>query len=433
MAGLNADTATIVILVDLAVVVSLGSLLARLARRWGQPPVVGEIVAGIMLGPSLLGLLPGHLTTRLFPLDERPVLTVFANVGLVLFMFGVGFEADLRHMRGAQSAVVSVMIGSVLVPLAAGIGIAFFLYPGGRPAGSHVGELAFVVFVGVAMSITAFPVLARILADLELHRSRLGGFVLTCAAGGDAAAWGLLAIVLAIAGGGGWTRVGWRVGSMLLLVVLLMFAVRPLLRVALRSNVARQSDGLPLVIVLVGLLLSAWATAALGFHPIFGAFMFGAVVPRDALREVAPETPLSIEQTGRLLVPVFFVTTGLTVDLGGIGARGLLNALLVLTVACLGKFIGAAGAARLTGMDRRRSATVGVLMNSRGLTELIVIQAGVTAGVLGQRLATVMIIMAMVTTVVTLPLFRRAYNDRLRSEDAPVSPAVPDHSAAVSL
>ena len=418
------DAATAVILVDLAVVVAFGSMLARLAVRFGQPPVVGEIVAGILLGPSLLGALPGGLTNRLFPQAERPFLGVLANIGLVLFMFGVGHEIDLRRLRRASSAAATVAVGSMALPLARGVGAGLLLYPAHRAAVPHrVGELAFVLFVGVAMSITAFPVLARILSDLGLHRGELGNFALVCAAATDAAAWGLLAVVELLAAGGNWAQMGWRFAGMVLFVAVLAFAVRPLLDTVLRSGPLHRSNGRgPLAVILAGLFLSAWVTAKLGFHPVFGAFAFGAAAPKAALRESAPDVPLLIDQTGQLLVPVFFVTTGLTVDVAGIGVSGLLQILLVLAAACLGKFAGAAGAARLRGMEPRRAASVGILMNSRGLTELVVIQTGISVGAVDPGLATVLTVMAVVTTVMTVPLFDRVYVERLRREDGMLQP-----------
>lgn len=421
----SADAATAVILMDLAVIVTVGSLLARLAVRWGQPPVVGEIVAGLLLGPSLLGVLPGHLTDALFPQAERPFLGVLANVGLVLFMFAVGYEVDVHQMRQTRSTALVVAAGSVAVPLALGIGTGFLLYPMHRTAGSHdVGELSFVLFLGVAMSITAFPVLARILTDLGLHRSKLGSFSMACAAAIDAAAWGLLAVVVLLAGGGSWPRMGWRIAGMLLFVVVLVFVVRPLLSVLLQSGAMRRSLGQgPLAVILVGLLLSAWVTAKLGFHPVFGAFAFGVATPRAAMSATAPEAPLLIDRTGQLLVPIFFVTTGLTANIAGIGRSGLFQALLVLTAACVGKFVGAAGAARMRGMESRRAMAIGVLMNSRGLTELVVIQTGVSVGAIDARVATILVIMAVVTTVMTTPLFRRVYGERQQREDEAIRAA----------
>jgi Kef-type K+ transport system membrane component KefB len=241
---------------------------------------------------------------------------------------------------------------------------------------------------------------------------------MACAAGADVIAWGVLALVVAVVAGGGKLHALGLLSQMLLFTAILAFGGRRLLRVMLLSGPVRRHHGeLPLLIIIVGLLLSAWVTTELGFQPIFGGFAFGAIVPREAVREVAPEVPLLIEQASMLLVPVFFVTTGLSVNLSHLGTLGFLEALLVLVVACTGKFFGAAGAARLCGFDSRRASAVGVLMNSRGLTELVVIQVGITLGILSERLASIMIIMAILTTVAATPLFRMLYNDQLQVED----------------
>jgi Kef-type K+ transport system membrane component KefB len=412
-------TATATVLLDLSVMTAVGSFLASVAVRWRQPAVIGEIIAGILLGPTLLGALPGHLTNRLFPLQERPFLSVLANLGLVLFMFVVGFELDPAHMRQIRSSAAVVSLSSVALPFVLGMGVALLLYSANRGGAGHkVGMLPFVLFLGVAMSITAFPVLARILTGLELHRSRLGTFVMTCAAGADLMAWTMLALVAAAAVGGSQLSALRLVGEMLFFIAILGLVVRPLLRAVLLSELIRRHKGdLPLILIVVGLLLSAWVTTRLGFQPIFGAFAFGAVMPRDAVRDVAPEVPLLVEQASQLLVPVFFITTGLNVNLSSLGVRGDMEALLVLVVACAGKFFGAAGGARISGFDSRRAAAVGVLMNSRGLTELVVIQVGISLGILDSRVASMMIVMAVVTTITATPLFRLLYDTRLQHED----------------
>ncbi|WP_433889035.1 cation:proton antiporter [Streptomyces sp. CA-111067] len=427
----NADAITASVILGFATMTAVGGLLAGVAVRWRQPAVIGEIIAGILLGPTLLGLFPGNPTEVLFPLDARPFLSVLANVGLVLFMFGVGFELDLRNFRQIARPAVSVSAGSILLPLVLGAGLGVLVYPWHKGDLKHsVGVLPFALFLGVAMSITAFPVLARILTGLKLHGSGLGAFVMACAALADVIAWALLAVVVALVGDGGWTRMAGKLGGMVLFGAALTIGVRPLLRWVLRLPAVRRHDGsAPLLILVVGLLLSSWVTARLGFHPIFGAFLFGAITPRDAVDEVAAETPILIEQTSQLLVPVFFITTGLSTDISALGGRGYLEVLFVLLVACAGKFAGAALAARACGMDARRSAATGVLMNSRGLTELVVLQVGLSLGVLDSRLASAMIVMAVVTTVIASPIFRGLYDRRLQSEDEAGSPLLPGAAA----
>jgi Kef-type K+ transport system membrane component KefB len=395
------------IFLDLAVMTLVGSLLAALAVRWRQPAVIGEIIAGILLGPTLLGALPGHLTTALFPIAARPVLSALAGVGLVLFMFGIGYEIDFTHLRTARRSVISVALAGVLLPFALGAGLALLFY---RDAGHGVSRLSFVLFLGVAMAITAFPVLARIIASCGLSGTRFGTFMMSCSAGSDVVAWSVLAFVTAMITGHGLANGFVLTGVLLAYVLALVFVVRPVLGWAL-PRLREHGIGAAFPIAIVGLFLSAWVTNRLGFQPIFGAFAFGAIFPRDAVKQVAPSLPRLIERASLLLVPLFFITAGLNADIIGLGAQGWLECLLVVAVACVGKFVGAAGAARLSGIAPRRAAAVGVLMNSRGLTELVVIQVGVSLGVIDQRLTAMMIVMAVVTTVAATPLFRWLYND----------------------
>jgi Kef-type K+ transport system membrane component KefB len=418
------DAVTAIVLLDLAAMTAAGSLLAGLARRWGQPAVIGEIVAGIMLGPTMLGLLPGHLSQHLFPPGGRPFLTVLANVGLMLFMFGVGMELDVGTLKRSGSSAIAVSVVSTLVPLALGVGLAVAFYPWNRGGAHHsIHLLPFALFIGVAMSVTALPVLARILTGFRIHDHGVGAFALSCAAASDLIAWSMLAIVVALARGGGWTHVGWALAGIAAFAVALVVLVRPLLRVVLRWAPVRDRHGAPLLVLLICLLLSAWATTRLGFHVIFGAFAFGLSVPREELRRAVPEAPILVEQMSRLLVPIFFVTTGLSVDIADLGVRGLIEAALVLTAACLGKFAGAAGAARAYRIRGRKAATVGVLMNSRGLTELVVINIGLSLGVLTGSLASALVLMAVVTTMATTPLFRWLHDEKLENVE-PATPAV---------
>jgi Kef-type K+ transport system membrane component KefB len=419
----STDGITAIVLLDLAAMTAVGTVLAGLAKRWGQPAVIGEIVAGIILGPTLLGLLPGHLPQHLFPPGGRPFLTVLANVGLVLFMFGVGLELDLGTIRRSGSSALAVSLVSTLVPLGLGIGLAFAFYPWNRGDPQHPTRLLpFALFLGVAMSITALPVLARILTSLKVHDRGIGAFALTCAAASDLMAWSMLAIVVALTKGGGWAHVTWALGGIVAFSAALIVGVRPLLRATLRWSPIRRHHGAPLVVLLIFLLLSAWATTKLGYHAIFGAFAFGLAVPRDALREAVPEAPILVEQMSRLLVPIFFITTGLTINIADLGVRGLAEAGLVLAAACLGKFAGAVGAARAYRMRGREAASVGVLMNSRGLTELVVINIGLSLGVLTGTLAAALVVMALVTTVATTPLFRRLTDEDLEDIKAPRAP-----------
>ena len=390
----------------LALIVAVGHVCGRFAQRVRQPVVVGEIVAGIALGPSLLGLVPGDLTERLLPEEIHPYLQVLAQLGLILFMFGIGYRFDGSHLRGQGRQVTAVSLASMALPFALGAGLAWSMVPWfDRSQMKTDGVLTPALFLGAAMSVTAFPVLARIITERGLQKERIGHMSVACAAVQDFLAWSVLALVVALANeSGAGPLIGMAVWSALLLAGL-VWLVRPALT-WLFSQEDRWHAGSARVhsILIVGLLLSAWATDAIGLHAVFGAFAFGAAVPRHLVDARAPEIPERIEQTSLFLLPVFFVVTGLSVDLGGLGGQGLVILMAVLVTACVGKFIGAAGAARLTGATGREAATLGVLLNARGLTELVILNVGLGLGVLDGRLFTAMVTMALITTVMTGPL-----------------------------
>jgi Kef-type K+ transport system membrane component KefB len=403
------------VFLDIAIVVVAARLMGRLFVRLRQPAVVGEIVAGIVLGPSLLGLFPGDLPTLLFPTDVRPYLNVIAQVGLVLFMFVVGLEADMALIRRHGRTATSVSLASIALPFGLGLLLATQLYDDHAVVrGQPVPPLAFGLFLGVAMSITAFPVLARILTERGMHRIPIGVLALACAAIDDVVAWSLLALVSAVAVGGTLGGVSTIIGLTLVYAAVMLLLVRPLLRRVLagfRAHGRLTPDAL--AFVLVGVLLSAFVTERIGVHAIFGAFVFGAIMPRDE-PALTREVLARVEQVSVvLLLPVFFVVAGLQVDVGAIGPRGLVELVLILCVAIGGKFVGAAAAARLSRLPQRQATALGLLMNTRGLTELVILQVGLQLGVLEPGLYTLMVLMALITTIMTEPLLRRVYPDRV--------------------
>ncbi|RSM46649.1 cation/H(+) antiporter [Amycolatopsis balhimycina DSM 5908] len=399
-----------IVLADLGLLLVTAFAFAVLAKRLRQPAVLGEIVAGIALGPSLLGLLPGHLTEVLFPMAARPYLQVLSQLGLVLFMFGVGYELRLSRLRGVGRQVTAVSLASVALPFALGAGLALLLYPWlDRHELKMGGPLGPALFLGAAMSITAFPVLARIVAERGIQHSRLGTIALASAAVQDFLAWCVLAVVVAVVTVGGPWPLGRIVIGSAVFVLVLVYLVRPALKWLLAPE--RRWAGSKLVVhtvLLSGLLACAWTTDLIGLHVVFGAFLFGAVVPRRPVAASTPEAPDRIQQMSLLLLPVFFTVTGLSVDLGTLGMRGVVIVLAVVAVACLSKFAGAAGAARLTGVSGRRSVALGILLNTRGLTELVILNVGLSLGVLDTRLFTAMVIMAVLTTMMTGPLLTLA-------------------------
>ncbi|MFI6291661.1 cation:proton antiporter [Nonomuraea sp. NPDC050790] len=383
------------------VVVTAVILLFRLLR---QPAVIGEITAGILLGPSVLGLLPGDLTEVLFPEELRSHLSVVAQIGVLLFLFIVGWEFSPASVRRHRRSAGLIWLSSMATPMVLGTVLAWLLYPhygtvGGRPL-----ELSsFVLYLGVAMSITAFPVLARIIAEHRLQTSRVGALALAMAAADDVLAWSVLAVVVALvtaAGASGFVMV--IVWSMLYVAVML-WVVRPLLAFAVRraGEAARPWLAMPAA---AGVLLSAYTTSTIGIHAIFGAFMFGLVMPRSSpgLLRSAVREPL--ERAGTLLMPVFFVVTGLSVDLTTLSGPTLLVTVAIIAVACLGKLGGVAIPARLSGMSTNGSIVLGLLMNTRGLTELVILNVGLSLGLLNTQLFSAMVVMAVVTTAMASPL-----------------------------
>jgi Kef-type K+ transport system membrane component KefB len=403
------------VLLDVAIVITAARLMGRLFVRLRQPAVVGEILAGILLGPTLLGLFPGDLHLVLFPTEVRPYLTVIAQIGLVLFMFIVGLEVDVSLIRDRRRTAMSVSLVSIALPFGLGALLAMSLHHNhGVVGGASVPFAAFALFLGVAMSITAFPVLARILAERGMHRTGTGVLALACAAIDDVVAWSLLAVVVAVTVGSTFTGVALILGLTAVYVLVMFGVVRPLLSLlAGRYRAIGRLTPDVLAILLIGVFLSAWATEKIGVHAIFGAFIFGALMPRGepGLTRAVLER---LEQVSVLvLLPVFFVIAGLQVDVRGLGVGGLVELGLILLVAIGGKFLGAAAAARLQRVPNRQAAALGVLMNTRGLTEIVILQVGAQLGVLDPQLFTLMVIMALITTIMTEPLLRRVYPDRI--------------------
>lgn len=399
-----------VVTADIAIVLLVGAGLGRLVRRLREPPVVGEIIAGIALGPSVLGLLPGNPSAHLFPVDTRPYLSAIAQIGLLVFMFMIGWDFEKGLLSGRRSATTAVSIGSIVLPFGLGIGLATVLYAHHSTVnGHHTSFTAFALFLGAAMSVTAFPVLARILIEHRMTHTRVGALALACAAINDVLAWCLLALTSAIVTAGGapgtMLQIGLLSASYLIGMALL---VRPLLAYLTRRLVSDRVPSLYVVILIAGLFLSSYATTWIGIHAIFGAFAFGFVMPREPFETLAEGVKRPLDGISMVLLPVFFIVTGLNVDVSALSGRGVLELIAVILVACTGKMLGATIPGRLSGMPWREAGTLGLLMNTRGLTELIIINAGVTLGVLDSNLFTMMVLMALITTALAAPLLPNA-------------------------
>jgi K+:H+ antiporter len=390
------------VLLALGVVVIVGHLLGRLMTAVGQPPVIGEVLSGVLLGPSLLGRVVPATETYLFPESIRPALGVIAQLGVVLYMFAVGLEFDAASLRRRAAPFVFTSLASIAVPFALGCGLAFFIAGAFSPAG--VPFLAFALFMGVAMSITAFPVLARILTDRGLSRTDLGVAALTCAAVDDVTAWCLLAVAVGVARA---TVSGALLATLLTAAfILFMFmVVRPIVVRLIRAHEPSEGPSQGAITwTLLGMLASAIAAEVIGIHAIFGAFIFGAILPEDspvAQRLAVQRTPV----VTILFLPAFFALTGLRTELGLLSSpRDWAVCLLVIVLATAGKFGGTLAAGTTAGMPWRFAAQLGVLMNTRGLMELVVLNVGLDLGVLTPSLFTMMVIMAIVTTAMTAPL-----------------------------
>ena len=386
-------------LAQLVVVVAATRLVGALAARLGQPRVVGEITAGILLGPSLLGRLAPAFSAWLFPPATFPVLLAVSHLGLLFFMFLVGLHLDLGMLRASGRTALVTSPVSIVVPLGLGIAVAGYVQPRFAP---QVSPFAFALFMGVALSVTAFPVLARILEERGLTRTRIGVIAIACAAVDDVAAWcllaGVTAYVRAAAGGASFARTA-------LLLAVFAAGVLVLLPPALRRLVG-HSPAAFLPVAVVCLLGGAAATEAIGVHALFGAFLAGIAMPRrDDLRH-GLEVSLGAVTTV-VLLPLFFASTGLRLDLGWLrGADAWAAFGLILLAAVAGKLGGSMLAARATGMGWRDAVGLGVLLNTRGLVELVILGAGLELGVLTPPVYSMMVLMALVTTAMTTPVLQ---------------------------
>ncbi len=393
------------VLIALVAVIIAGQVLAKVFAYLSQPPVIGEVVAGILLGPSLIG---ESASAWVLPQSVAPYLALIAQLGVIVYMFLVGLELNAGLLKHRAHAVVATSHASILAPFLLGALLALWLYP--RLATSDVKFTSFALFLGVAMSITAFPVLARILTDRRMSRTQLGTIALSCAAIDDVTAWCLLALVVGVFNA--------QLGSGLLVIagtlayIAFMFlVVRPVMARAVEwwEGKKHSEGGLSrgaVAIVFIALLLSALATEAIGIHAIFGAFLLGAVIPHDSA--VAKTLTSRMEHVVTvLLLPAFFALTGMRtrIDLLSEASQWLICGLIVL-VATLGKFFGTLAAARLTGMGWREGAILGTLMNTRGLMELIVLNVGLDLKIISPTLFAMMVLMALVTTMVTSPVLR---------------------------
>ena len=392
-----------ILLLQVIAILLSAKVVGALLRKVGQPSVIGEMIAGILLGPSLLGILWPNAMTFLFPPQSLDALGLLSQVGLVIFMFVVGMELDVKHLLGKGHAVLLVSHVSILVPFFLGTMFSVVIFTNAAPPNTNF--TAFALFMSVAMSITAFPVLARILKEREMLKSNLGNTALACAAVGDVTAWCLLAMVIAIAKASGLGSALWMVSMTIVFTSLMLFVVkRPLERIAHRYREGTVWRNAIVTVVLIFTFASALCTEVIGIHALFGAFLAGVVMPaRAELREFLTER-VGVFATGFLL-PLFFAFTGLRTQIGLLNDwTSWLMCACVVVVAIAGKLGGSMLAARWTGMNWRDSFSLGALMNTRGLIELIVLNIGYDLGILSPRMFSMMVCMALVTTCMATPL-----------------------------
>lgn len=404
------------VLVIVASARALGSLFARI----GQPPVIGEMIAGILLGPSLLGMVAPDFQAMLFPVTSLGPLQLLSQIGVILFMFVVGIELDLDHLRKKAHSAVLVSHSSILVPFFLGAAGALFLYPTLAPAG--IPFSAFALFLGVALSITAFPVLARILEDRKMSGSHLGSTAIACAAVDDVTAWCLLAVVVAIARANGLGGALVTILLTLLFIAAMLYVVRPRVARLTSSGTTGKTLGPGLLAgILLFVFVAALATEVIGIHALFGAFLAGVCMPADSrLRQFLRERLETFSSV--FLLPLFFAFTGLRTQVGLLNDwQSWLVCAGIIALAILGKLGGTLLAAHWTGMGWGDSFALGVLMNTRGLVELIVLNLGYDLGILSPRIFAMMVLMALITTFMTGPLLQLV--DWLRERRAPLEVA----------
>ncbi|BAZ52640.1 sodium/hydrogen exchanger [Nostoc sp. NIES-4103] len=402
----------ILVLVEVLIVIGLSRLAGLAFKSIKQPLVIGEIVAGIMLGPSLFGLIAPDVAASLFPPETIPFLNVLSQVGLIFFMFLIGLELNPKYLSGQLEVAVLTSHVSILVPFSLGTLLAVLLYP--LVSNASVSFTAFALFLGAAMSITAFPVLARIITENNLQGTRLGTLALTCAAVDDVTAWCVLAVAIAVARTGNFAGAIPTIIESLVYIGFILTVGRWFLgRFATYYLRTKRLSQFVLAGIYIAVVASALITELIGIHLIFGAFLLGAAMPKNAdlVRELAEKTEDFVLV---FLLPVFFAYSGLRTQIGLLNRPDLwLLCALVLAVAIAGKYIGTYVAARVSGINNREASALGWLMNTRGLTELIVLNIGLELGVISPLVFTMLVIMALVTTFMTSPLLEWTYPKRL--------------------
>lgn len=400
-------------LIQLIIIIITSRVFGYFFKKMGQPTVMGEILAGIFLGPSILGsLFPAYLQA-IFPPGSLDTMRILSQIGLILFMFVVGMELDLDILRTKARTAVTISNASIIIPFSLGVCLAYFLHDSYAP--KDVPFYAFALFMGIAMSITAFPVLARIIRERALRDKRIEAIAMTSAALNDVTGWVALAFVIAIIKAHSFSNSVYTLLATVAYMLGMVFIVRPLmnkLAKAQENNFIKQST---IAIIFIVMLLSSLCTELIGVHALFGAFMAGVIMPQQwHFRQIVTDKVEDVALI--LLLPLFFVITGLRTHINTVNTPTLWAVtLLIIFVAVVGKLGGSAVAAKLTGENNYNSLSIGALMNTRGLMELVILNIGYDLNILSQEIFTMMVIMALVTTFMTSPLLNildKAYNKK---------------------
>ncbi len=414
----NGHDLLLLLLVQVTLILGLSRVIGSLFRRLNQPQVVGEMLAGIMLGPSLFGLLFPAASAAVFPPGSVVYLNVLSQVGVIFFLFLVGLELDPKLLRNRGHSAVVISHVSIVAPFLLGTILTLLLYPRLFNHAPHMQFQSVALFIGASMSITAFPVLARILTERNLHKSKVGAVTITCAAVDDVTAWCLLALVIGIARAKGISSGLYTAGWATVYVLVMFFVVRPFLRRLQQVHERQQtlSQAMMGAIVLM-VLISAYITEVIGIHALFGAFLLGAIMPKGN-RFVRTLTDKLEDFTVVFLLPIFFAYTGLQTRIGVLNSGEMwFYCALVILVACAGKFGGSTLAARACGMPWRDAGAVGILMNTRGLMELVILNVGRELGVITDAIFAMMVIMALTTTALTTPILHLVYPRKLMEKE----------------
>ncbi len=391
-----------ILLLQIIAIIITARTFGFLFNKIGQPTVIGEVVAGIFLGPSLMGMWFPEYTAFLFPKTSLPTLQYFSQIGLILFMFVVGMELDLKVLKTKARDAIIISHASIIVPYALGMGLAYFIYEEYAPA--NINFLSFSLFMGIAMSITAFPVLARILQERGMTKSKLGTIAITSAAADDITAWCILASVIAIVKAGSFTSSVFTIAMALVYVFIMLKVIQPFLKKVGEVYSNKETVSLNIIAIIFGvLLISAYTTEVIGIHALFGAFLAGVIMPPSfSFRKILTD---KVEYVALgLLLPLFFAFSGLRTQIGLLNdSHTWLICGMIILIAVVGKFGGSMFAARFVGQSWRDSIAIGALMNTRGLVELIVLNIGYDLGVLTPTVFTMMVLMALITTFMTGP------------------------------